>query len=104
MRKRTSEYERFMALSDAEKDREVGRYDRETSLDDFRPLTGEMRRQLRRAKGKRGRPRIGRGARKVLVSIERGLLEKADAAARARHVSRSQLFARGLEAVLAECA
>lgn len=102
MKRKKSEYERFMALSDAEKDREVARFDREMSLDEFKPLTPEMRQQSQRAKRKRGRPKIGQGTRKVLVSVERGLLKKADALARRERVSRSQLFARGLEAMLAK--
>jgi hypothetical protein len=49
-----------------------------------------------RAAAKRGRPPIGKGAKDVLVSIERGLLEKVDAFARKRHMSRSELIALGL--------
>ena len=48
-----------------------------------------------------GRPRVGRGAARVLISIERGLLEDADALARNQKITRSQLFRRGLKAVLA---
>jgi metal-responsive CopG/Arc/MetJ family transcriptional regulator len=36
----------------------------------------------------------------VLISIECGLLSRADDAARQRHLSRSRLIAQGLEAVL----
>jgi hypothetical protein len=50
MKKKQSEYEWFMALSDAEKDREVAKYDREMSLDEFKSLTTGMRQQHRRAK------------------------------------------------------
>src|SRR5690349_17793373 len=39
---------------------------------------------------KRGRPRVGRGATSVMVSLERGLLAKADALAEAQGMSRSE--------------
>jgi hypothetical protein len=100
MKKKISEYERFMALSDAEKDAEVAQYDRGIDWSETKPLTREMREQERRAKRKRGRPRIGQGTKKVLVNVELTLLNQADAYARKEHVSRSQLFSRGLLAVL----
>lgn len=50
---------------------------------------------------KRGRPKVGEGAKRVLVSIEQGLLAEADATASRLHVSRSELIARGLRAAIA---
>lgn len=50
--------------------------------------------QARREKP--GRPKVGRGAKRVLVSVELGLLEKPDDFAREHGKSRSQLVAEGL--------
>ena len=52
----------------------------------------------------RGRPRVGRGAVNVLISMERGLLERADAFARERGIGRSQLIAMGVEAAIGAAA
>lgn len=100
MKKKLSEYERFMSLSDKEKDREVAKYDREMSLDELRPLTAADKVVHARAHRKGGRPRVGRGAKPVLVTMERSLLERTDRFAKAHSLSRAQLIARGLEVVL----
>ncbi len=55
--KNPSEYERFMALSDEQKDREVARYDRR--MPRGRPLTKAQKALHSRAR-KMGRPRIGK--------------------------------------------
>ena len=49
-----------------------------------------------------GRPRIGKGAKRVLVTVERGLLEQADAYARRHHLTRSHLICDALRAIMAE--
>jgi hypothetical protein len=51
--------------------------------------------QLARRRG-RGRPQVGQGAKSVLVSIEKGLLARADAYARDQEISRSELIAAAL--------
>lgn len=66
-----------------------------------RPLTPTDRKRLALAR-KRGRPKIGLGAEKIRVTIERGLLRKADRYAKKSGISRSELIARGLRAVMAE--
>jgi len=53
-----------------------------------------------RAKRKAGRPRVGEGAAKVMIAVERGLLKRVDAYARRSKTSRSALIARGLRMVL----
>ena len=63
------------------------------------PLTLTERAQFETAR-RRGRPRVGAGAKMVAVTIERNLLKHADAAARKQGISRSELIARGLHAVL----
>jgi hypothetical protein len=58
-------------------------------------LTAADRAKHRRA-GLGGRPRVGEGAKIVPISIERGLLRRADAFAKRYKLSRSQLLAEGL--------
>jgi hypothetical protein len=65
-----------------------------------RPLTATMRAEERRAKRKRGRPVVGEGAEKVLITLERSLLREADSYAKKHKKNRSQLVAEGLRAVL----
>ncbi len=52
------------------------------------------------AKRKRGRPRIGKGTQVISVSVEKGLLARADRLARRLRLKRAELVARGLEAVV----
>jgi len=75
-------------------------FDREFVGETFREPTPRQRAQDRRARRKRGRPRVGLGARTISVTIEKGLLAKADRLARKLHVHRANLIARGLQAVV----
>jgi hypothetical protein len=54
-----------------------------------------------RAKRKPGRPRRGKGAKVISVSVERDLLSRSDALAKDLGLSRTGLIERGLKAVLA---
>ena len=65
-----------------------------------KPLTKGQRARFEAAR-RRGRPAIGRGVKVISLSVERGLLEKADARARVAGISRAELFARGLRSILA---
>jgi hypothetical protein len=118
--KKISEYERFMALSDAERDAEVSVYERSPSgIADGKPLRASDRALHRKARARGaavaagkaapaervaaagpGRPRVGKGAKIVPVSIERGLLKQADAFAREHGLKRSQMVAQGLRLVM----
>ncbi len=98
---KASYYERFMAMTDAERDREVAQFDR--SGVPGKPLTSAQRAQHRRARNKGGRPVVGKGARRVLVSIEGGLLDESDRFAKQIGVNRSQLIARGLKLAIRQC-
>ena len=64
------------------------------------PIPPEEREKLNRAMGKRGRPRNGLGARTIALTVERGLLERSDRFAQKYGISRSQLVAAGLKAIL----
>jgi hypothetical protein len=63
-----------------------------------RPLTVKDRADLARAARKNpGRPKVGEGAERVLVTIEGGLLKRADAYCKAKNLKRSELIAIGLQ-------
>jgi hypothetical protein len=63
-----------------------------------KPLTAANRAAHRKA---RGRPMVGKGAKIVPVSIERGLLSQADAFAKRHKLKRSAMVAQGLRLVMA---
>jgi hypothetical protein len=54
-----------------------------------------------RARRKPGRPRTGLGAKTVALSIERGLLDRADRLANKKGITRAELVAAALRGVLA---
>jgi hypothetical protein len=98
---------RFLALTDAEKDEEVAQYERPIPLSrdglPGEPLTPGMKKAWREAKRKlRGRPVVGRGAKRILVTVERGLLDDADRFAKGRQMKRSELIAVGLRLAMAQ--
>jgi len=104
-KKKLSEYERFIALSDAQKDAEVAVFDQYPNGIPSKPLRASDKalHRLARAKGRAvaaGRPRIGKGAKIVPISIERGLLEEADSFAKRHKLKRSQMVAQGLRLLM----
>jgi len=68
------------------------------------PLTDTMKKRLREAKARRGRKPIGQGSKRILITVERGLLQEADSFAHRQGVSRSELIAKGLKTILAKSA
>lgn len=73
---------------------------REFDKEDLRPdqpLTGNMLRDYRRAKAKRGRPRIGSGSKAITITVEKKLLGRIDKTAKKQGVTRSQFIARALQ-------
>jgi hypothetical protein len=108
MSKRTkSAIEEFIALPDSEKDRIVKQFDDETfeeTLARSRPLNAAERRQWRRFKAKMGRPKVGKGAKTISLTVEKELLAQADAYAKRHGISRAKLVAQGLQAVLGSAA
>lgn len=101
-KKGQSHIEKFLALSKAEKAAEV----KKAETAPARPLTAAQRAkwekiQARLKESRRpGRPVTGKGARVISLTVEQGLLERADSQARKEGISRAALFARGLRAVL----
>ncbi len=82
--------------------RATAEFDHEFVGDSFGPPTAKQRAQLARAKRRRGRPRVGAGSKTISVTVEEGLLSKADRLAKKLRVPRAALIARGLRAVVAE--
>ena len=96
---------RYGKMTAEDLDAEVARYDEPfVALTECKPLSAKGRKILQRAKRKGGRGRIGEGAQRVLITIERGLLRKADSYARNQGISRSELMAKGLMSILGSAA
>jgi len=89
----------FESLSDAQKE-ELYSDCEQAAPKPGTPLTPVQQRLHKRAR-RRGRPRRGKGARVVSLSIERDLLRRAERLARTQGISRSDLFCRGVRAMLA---
>jgi hypothetical protein len=76
------------------------RYGQEMVVDEFKPMSAAARGRWQRARRKPGRPKRGKGAKVISVSVERELLSRSDDLARNLGVSRASLIERGLKAVL----
>lgn len=95
----------YWEMTTAELREATKQYDREELGLPGKPLTKADRKLHEEAARKgAGRPKVGQGAQRVLVSIERGVLKEADAAARKLHITRSQLVTRGLREMIAKVA
>src|SRR4051794_24783455 len=91
----------FKALSDADKERVWQSLNREIPDEELRPLTAAEQKRWARVKRKVGRPKVGKGAVPVSVSLERGLLERVDADARRGGMTRSAYLGRIIKTALA---
>ncbi len=89
----------YASMTTEELARATREFDRPMPGPPDKPPTPARKAPRRKAR-KTGRPKVGRGAATVAVSIERGLLKEADALARRRNVGRSQLFVAALRAEL----
>lgn len=96
MKKRPKPFDRMTTAELAAATRE---FDREFISDTFLPLDAEAKKRHARAR-KRGRPKRGRGAKVVSVTVERSVLEQADAFAKRHHLTRAALVEMGLRMVL----
>ena len=98
--KKLNAVEAFLALSDADKARVVAEFAPGKPRPKGRALTAAEQAVWERARRRRGRPPKGEGAEPVNVTIERGLLRRADAYAADRGLSRARLIAIALENLL----
>jgi hypothetical protein len=102
-KRKGSEVEAFIALPDDEKERIFQELERQTPEErdaESRPLTSSERGQLARFRRGLSRPKIAGGAKSVNVTVEQGLLRRADSWAKDHGLTRAELFARGLELVM----
>jgi hypothetical protein len=89
----------YNRMTAARMDQEAAQYDGEIPDDRTRPLNAaekveyeQVRKDLRR--GLRGRPRVGEGSRRIMVTMERRLLRRVDELASARGSNRSATIAK----------
>ena len=98
--------DRFIALPDSQKKRVYADIEAETPsqrLARSRPLNKSEQKQWRRFK-KMGRPRVGKGAKTISLTVERELLQRADAYAKRHGLSRAMLIAQALRTILGSTA
>jgi len=94
-------FEKYESMNAKELAEATAEFDKEFVALKSRPLSPESAELWRRARARPGRPRMGKGAKVISVSVEKGLLARSDALARKLKVRRAALIARGLRAVLA---
>ncbi|HEV8293127.1 MAG TPA: hypothetical protein VGP94_14425 [Tepidisphaeraceae bacterium] len=91
----------FEHMTDAQKTAFARQYDREIPLSETRPLTAAEQRLFRRIMNRgRGRPRIGKGASRINITIEKNLLSRVNAFAKKTKISRARMIAQGLELMM----
>ena len=94
-----------MRLSDEDKEK-VARLLRagSSSLGDAPRSAAKERAEVRRQRMKMGRPKIGKGVKVISLSVEQGLLKRADAYAKRHGLKRAEMVARGLSLVMTQAA
>jgi hypothetical protein len=90
----------FLALSDEEKEAVYQDCEKIDPNSPGEPLTAAQRRQWKQIKRSLGRPRQGQGHKVISLSMEKGLLKRADAFAKKTGTTRAALIAKALESVL----
>src|SRR5258708_31032768 len=74
-------------------------YDR-ARLAAAKPLSPAMKARWERAQKRMGRPRVGKGVKRILITVEGGLLERLDQYVKASGSNRSATITRGIRALL----
>ena len=92
----------FDALSYDDKEKVWNYYNRKIPLSETRAPTAAERALMARMRKKAGRPKVGQGSKLVAVTIEKGLLTRADAYAKEHAMKRTELIAQGLRLVLGD--
>jgi hypothetical protein len=88
---------KYWEMTTAELAEATKEFDQPFVAEKGRRLNVAERKQEKRFRMKLGRPRRGKGAKAVSVTIEQGLLSRTDAFAKRLGLSRAQLIARSLE-------
>ncbi|SRR6266568_2577341 len=96
-----SHAEHFEQMTDAQKTAFVKDYEREIPLSETRSLSAEESKLFKSImKRGRGRPRVGKGAARINITIEKTLLGRVNAFAKKQKISRARMIAKGLELVM----
>ena len=95
----------YWEMTTAELAEATRRFEGEVDIQrDTRPLTSKEREQHQRAMRRPGRPRVGRGAKVISLSLERGILESADKFAAEIGASRAQVVTMALVGLITSAA
>ena len=65
-----------------------------------RPMNAAERKQWQKVRRKMGRPKIGKGVKRVMVSLEADLLKQSDRFAKQHGLSRSKMISAGLRKLM----
>jgi hypothetical protein len=76
-------------------------FDEPFVVEQSRPLTSAEKDQWAKVRRKRGRPKVGKGFKRVSLSLEQDLLRRVTNLAKKRQISRSRLVALVLTEALA---
>jgi hypothetical protein len=93
------------AMTDAERANLVAELDSETPeqrLARAKPLNDVQRKTWRAVRRKMGRPKTGLGSQPISLTVEKGLLRRADAYAKRHGLKRAELVAEGLRLAMGE--
>jgi hypothetical protein len=91
----TRRHQPYDQMTAAELAEATKQYDQEFVGTPGKALTPAQKALHRRAM-KRGRPRVGKGAQRINITVERGLLGRADGVAQRQGLTRAELVARAL--------
>ncbi|MGD0540856.1 MAG: hypothetical protein ABSB33_04985 [Tepidisphaeraceae bacterium] len=91
---------RFQEMTTAELRQATKEFDREFIADKARPMNAAERARNRQLRRRRGRPRIGKGAEKINICLERDLLASVNRLAKEQGIRRSTLIAQALASVV----
>jgi hypothetical protein len=91
----------YWKMNPTELSKATEQLDKPFIVDESRPLTSAEQGQWERVRRKRGRPKIGKGFKRVSLSLEQDLLRRVTSLARKRRISRSRLIALVLTEALA---
>ncbi len=97
----TKKTKRYQDMTSAELAAATAEFDRESVADTFGAMTPAQRSRWQKLKRGRGRPKVGKGAKTIALTVEGGLLQRADKVAKRRRISRAKLFGEALESLLA---
>jgi hypothetical protein len=92
--------DRYAKMTLDELRKETAEFDREFAIDQCREPTPEELAKFKKLK-RRGRPTVGGGAIRISLTIENGLLKRADKIAKNAKLKRSQLVGIALRKLIA---